>query len=55
MCGAVNTLRFYRKKSFFNQKKAIFLGEKAFFFKAEMKIFTFQGAGHNLNNAPGMA
>jgi len=32
-----------------NQKKQIFLGEKAFFFKLEMEISTFQDAGHNLN------
>jgi len=32
----------------------IFLGEKAFF-KPEMKISSFEDAGHNLNRAPDMA
>jgi len=41
---------FCRKK--IHQKKQYFLGEKAFFFKSEMEISTFQDAGHNLNGAP---
>jgi len=40
---------------FFNQKMQNFLGKKAFFCKTEMKISTFQDAGHNLNGAPNMA
>jgi len=33
----------------------LFLGEKAFFFKTEMKISTLQSVGENLNGAPDMA
>jgi len=31
------------------------MGEKAFFFKTEIKIFTFQDAGHNLNGDSDMS
>jgi len=41
-------------KKLFNQKKQIFLDEKAFFFKTEMENSTFQDAGHNLNGTPDM-
>jgi len=39
----------------FCSEKQIFLGEKAFCFKTEIKISTFQDAGHNLNGAPDMS
>jgi len=40
-----------KKKTTFYQKKQIFLGEKAFFFKSEMGISTFQDTVHNMNGA----
>jgi len=45
----------YYKKIFLIRKKQIFMGEKAFFFKTEMKISTFQDAGHNLNGVHNMS
>jgi len=46
---------FCRKKYLFNQKKQIFLGEKAFLFKTEMEISTIQDGGNNLNWGSDMA
>jgi len=44
---------FYR--NFFCSEKQMFLGEKAFCFKTEIKMPTFQGAEHNLNEGPDMS
>jgi len=53
--GSLAFCDFYRKNIFFDQKNHIFLGEKAFFFKTEIKTSTFQDAGLNQNGAPDMS
>jgi len=45
---------FWKKKTFLIIK-ANFSRRKAFFFKTEIELSTFQDAGHNLNGAPDMA
>jgi len=55
MIRAISSLRFLKKRNLFDQKKQIFLGEKAFLFKTEMEISTIQDGEHNLNGAPAVA
>jgi len=53
--GPLIALCYFIEKNFFDQKKQIFLGEKAFFFKIEIKISTIQDAEHNLNGVLDMS
>jgi len=49
--GHLNLVIFTEKKQLKSEKAKFFIGVKAFF-KTEMKISTFQDAGHNLNGVP---